>query len=162
MPIYFTRLTVGYPGPLKKLEDFPDSWRVYTICKTPHIGSSTMIEDVRKLEKSEQTHARSAFITLLGKAQAGKPLKDQYDEKKCHEAHSFEFDGSPVKIYRIRSEDVRIYFCYLPPNKKIILLKIKPKRKNELSEHEKKQLEIIASDVLQYSDPTYFESRIVT
>ena len=161
MTIFFTRLKVGYPGPLKSLKDFPESWKVYTICTNKHVGSSTTIKDVNELETPDKVHARSAYTTLLGKAQTGQPLKDQYDEKKCHDVHSFEFNGSEHTIYRIRSGDIRIYFCYLPPQKTIVILKTKPKHKEKLSTSEKNELEAIAKNVLQYSSPTEFEKRVI-
>lgn len=161
MTIFFTRLKVGYPGPLKGPVDFPESWKVYTICTNQYPGSSTTITDVNLLEHTDKYSARSAFKTLLGKAQTGLPLKDQYDEKKCHEVHSFEFNEETHTIYRIRAGDVRIYFCYLPPSKTIVLLKTEPKHKDKLNKKEKNELEIIASSVLQYSKPAQFESRVI-
>lgn len=161
MEIFFTRLKFGHPKPLKALDDLPESWRVYTICIDRHIGSSTTFKDVSELESPDKIHARSAYTTLLGKAQNGFPLKDQYDEKKCHEVHSFDFNGIHSKIYRIRAGNIRIYFCYLPPHKTIVLLKTKPKHKKELCEKEKNELETIAKDVLQYSNPADFELRVI-
>lgn len=161
MELFFTRLRVGHPEPLKGLEDFPKSWKTYTICTERNRGSSTTLEDVRNLEASDKTHARSAYRTLLEKAQNGLPLPEQYDEKHCHEAHSFDFNGTVVKIYRIRSGDIRIYFCYLPPSKMIVLLKTEPKRKDRLSKSEKRELESITKAVLQYADPSDFELRVI-
>lgn len=161
MEIFFTRLKVGHPEPLKALEDFPESWKVYTICTNRHIGSSTTFKDVSELEDGDKVHARSAYTTLLGKAQIGQPLKDQYDEKKCHEVHTFDFNHSPSTIYRIRSGNVRIYFCYLPPHKTIVILKTKPKHKDKLGKSEKNELEAIARNVLQYSNPTTFQLSVI-
>lgn len=161
MTIFFTRLKVGYPGPQKALEDFPDSWKVYTICTNQYTGSSTTIADVKAMEEADKLQARSAYLTLLGKAQTGQPLDVLYDTKRCHDVYTFDFNNAPSTIYRIRAGDVRIYFCYLPPSKTIVLLKTKPKHKNELNKSEKNELETIARSVLQYSNPTHFESRVI-
>lgn len=161
MDLFFTRLKFGHPEPLKALIDQPQSWKVYTICTERNPRSSTTFKDVSELEASDKTHARSAYVSLLGKAQNGFPLKDQYDKKRCHEVHSFIFNRIEITIYRIRTGDVRIYFCYLPPHKTIVLLKTKPKHKNELCTKEKNELQAIAEHVLQYSNPEYFESRVI-
>ncbi len=73
MPIYFTRLKIGHPEPLKALEDFSNSWKVYTICTNQSSRSSTTFKDVSELEAVDKIHARSAYKTLLGKAQTDLP-----------------------------------------------------------------------------------------
>lgn len=159
MSLFFSRLKIGHPEPLKALEDFPESWKVYTICTDCHTGSSTTFKDVSELDALHKKLARSAYATLLGKAQTGQPLKDQYDEKKCHNVHAFDFNGALSTIYRIRAGDIRIYFCYLPPSKTIVILKTKSKHKDKLSKGDKNELETIARSVLQYSDPKHFALR---
>ncbi len=167
MQLYFTRLKFGHPEPLKALEDFPESWKVYHICIGPHVGSSTTYRDVSELGDEDEVHAKKAYLTLLGKAQTGFPIKDQYDEKKCHDVHTFDLNKDLHKkqelhtIYRIRAGNIRVYFCYLPPNKTIVILKTRPKLKNELCQSEKNELEDIARSVLQYSNPAIFESRVI-
>ena len=160
MPLHFSRLRVGYPDPPKELVDYPNSWKVYTICNDEHRGSCTTRRDVGLLEFEDRKKARSAFITLLNRAQTGQPFTALYDEKRCHEAFEFDYDGTPTKIFRLRTGDVRIYFCYLP-NKNIVLLSTKSKREDKLNSGEKSELEYIARSILQFSDPYNFTSRVI-
>ncbi|MHB1656995.1 MAG: hypothetical protein ACYCSZ_11585 [Burkholderiales bacterium] len=160
MTIFFSRLKVGYPQPQKEPEDFVGSWKVYTILGARSRDACTTRKDVNELELEDRKKARSVFITLINRAQTGQPLSALYDAKQCHEAFSFDFNGSPFTIYRIRAANIRIYFCYLP-NKNIVILKTQPKRKNKLHDGEKGALENIARNVLQYSEPNNFMSRVI-
>jgi hypothetical protein len=162
MSIYFTRLRVESPAPLKELEDWPGCWKVYTICANQSKNSSTTRKDVREMEVADAEKARSAYGNLLNRAYTGRPLETLYDEKQCHVVHKFDFNGSLFKIYRLRAGDIRVYFCYPPlGNKNIVLLKTQPKRNDNLSKGEKRELEGIARSVLQYSNLKDFMSRVI-
>lgn len=160
MTIFFSRLKVGYPEPLKSLEDLPESWKIFTILSAPNRGACNTRKDVNELASEDKRKARLAFITLINRAQTGQPLSALYDKKRCHDAFSFYFNGSLFTIYRLRTADVRIYFCYLP-NKNIVILKTLSKRENKLSDGEESELENIARSVLQYSEPNNFMSRVI-
>lgn len=160
MSVFFTRLKVGHPEPLRAPEDTEESWKVFTVCRDQNKASCSTRKDVSELERPDKEKARTAYVSLLNKAQAGQPFSAFYDEKQCHEAHTYNVNGAPFTIYRIRAGDIRIYFCYLP-DKKIILLKTRTKRKNDLSKGEKNELEKIANDVLQYLDSSKFMLRVI-
>ncbi len=162
MHIYFTRLEVGYPGPLKHPQDFENSWKVYVICRSSEKSSSTTSSDVKGYRgTSDQKDMRTSFIALLEHAQSGQPLERMYDEKKCHEAHTFAHDGKSWKIFRIWGTGViRIYFMYLP-NRHIVILKTKPKRVDKLSAGEKQELENLALDVIITISNFKFQERVV-
>lgn len=147
---FFTRLKIGHPGPLVAPKDTPNSWKVYHICETSNCGSSTTFSDVAQLDSMDTKQARETFIHLSNSAQTGLALNKLYDEKKCHEAHSFIPNGASheEKIWRIwGSGAIRIYFIYLQ-DKKIVILKTSPKRTSVLTKGEKKHLEDMAQMVL--------------
>lgn len=161
MPVFFTRLKVGHPEPLKPPEDWEGSWRIYTVCTTSNPKSCTTRTDVSKLELKDKLAARQAYVTFTNRAQTGQNLKDLYDDKQCHEAHSFKLtahDDHEEKIFRIRSGVIRLYFLYLP-DRRIILLKTWPKRKDKLSQGEKLELEALARIVLDSVLTDGFELR---
>lgn len=162
MPVHFSRLKVGYPDPLKAPDDWPGGWKVYTVCKTNRLGSCTTRADVGLLCKSDKQDARNTYVSFLNKAHTGQPLSTLYDEKQCHETHSFKWkahDDHQEKIYRIwGGGDIRVNFIYLP-ERRIILIKTWPKRKDKLTEGDKLLLEQLASEVLDTFENYDFESR---
>ena len=165
MTIHFARLKVGFPAPRKHPPDWAGCWKVYTICATSSSGSSTTLSDVNSLEsEKDKSDARKTYVTLLGKAHTGEDFRALYDEKKCHEAHSFGYvtgNGQidEIKIWRIwGSGKIRMYFLYLP-GKRIVMLKTLAKRANKLDTSQSKALEALASDVLDSLQQGTFESR---
>jgi len=150
MAVFLTRLKVGHPAPILTVpEDWPGCWKIYTICATENVNSCQTRADVNVLEKSDKKDARSSFHHFVNNANTGRPLQELYDEKQCHEAHTFMMDGHQEKILRIwGSGDIRMYFCYLP-GQIIVLLKTRPKRTDKLSKGEKLELEAIARQVLE-------------
>lgn len=162
MTVYFTRLKVGYPDPQVAPDDWEGSWRIYTVCTAKHPASSTTLIDVRALGTNDKADARSTYISFSNKARTGLNLKELYDEKQCHEAHSFKLnphDNHEIKIHRIWGAGViRLYFIYLP-NKRIALLKTWAKRKNKLTKGEELILEELAKTVLECTQDVAFETR---
>lgn len=163
MDLYFARLEVGHPGPLKHPEDHDSSWKVHVICTSDNKKSSTTRADVYDYRgTSDQQDMRTSFIALLEKAQTGLPLEKMYDETKCHEAHSFKYEHESYKILRIwGTGTIRIYFVYLP-NKNIVILKTKPKRVDKLSSGEKKELQDLAIEVFKCISEFNFQERVIT
>lgn len=162
MSIYFTRLKVGYPEPLKAPDDWDGGWKIYTVCKTQNPRSCTTRADVDLLCKSDKLVARNTYVSFLNKAHTGQPLSTLYDEKQCHETHSFKWkahDDREEKIYRIwGGGDIRVNFIYLP-ERRIILIKTWPKRKDKLTDGDKLLLEQLARAVLETFESYDFESR---
>jgi hypothetical protein len=164
MTTHFKRLKFGYPDPLKFPNDVEGSWKIYTVCNDSTVQSCTTREDVKRLQRQDQINARSTYVSFSNKAQTGLPLKDLYDEKKCHVAHEFTHTMPAlqvVKVFRIwGAGTIRVYFIYLPgPGKRIAILKTKTKRQDKLTEGEKLELENIAKTVLNCVDEHGFDAR---
>lgn len=162
MPFFFARLKVGWPDPLSAPEDWPGCWRVYTICLSDRHSSCTTRADVAVLSHQDKLDARKSYVNFLNKAHTGQPLSTLFDEKQCHETHSFKWkphDSHEEKILRIwGAGDVRVNFIYLP-EKRIVIIKTWAKRKDKLSDGDKKLLEDIARKVLDTIEEFDFESR---
>lgn len=159
---FFTRLKTGHPGPLKPPEDREGSWKVYHVCELADPRSSTTYADLAALEYKDKIQARETFEHLNNCAQTGLPLSSLFDEKQCHPAHAFtpEYQNHEEKIWRIRGGPIRVYFIYLP-EKRIVILKTSAKRKDKLSEREKKELEALAKIVCTCVVTFGFEGRVI-
>jgi hypothetical protein len=133
---------------------------VYVICTTTSKASSTTLNDVRECQgPTDKESMRSSFTNLLGYAQTGLQFEKVYDEKRCHQAHSYQRNGKEEKIWRIwGTGTIRIYFIYLPLNR-IVVLKTKPKRTDKLSKGEKEELETLANFALDCLEQYSFEDR---
>ena len=161
MQPFFTRLVLppstGYIAPM----DWDGCWKIYTICAAADKGTCSTLADARSLNHADKKAALSSYVNFLNRANTGQNLTDLYDEKQCHEAHSFNMNGETVKIFRIwGSGDIRIYFLYLPA-KVILILKTWPKRKDKLSTGEKTQLEDIARAALECLQTNIFSTRVL-
>lgn len=164
MAVYFSRLKVGWPDPLSAPDDWNGCWKVYTVCMTDRKHSCLTLADVRSLGEQDRLDARQTYVSFLNKAHTGQPLSSLYDEKQCHETHSFkrkEHDEHDEKIFRIWGAGaIRVNFIYLP-EKRIVFIKTWPKRKDKLTNGEKKLLEDIAKDVFDSYENFGFESRVI-
>jgi len=104
---------------------------------------------------------RSTFIAFLAKAATGLPFEAMWDEKKCHEAHSFGHEHHDHKIYRVwGTGKIRVYFVYLP-SKIILILKSRAKRVDKLSKGELDELESIAKSVCNTLKKVSFHQRVI-
>lgn len=161
MSVFFRRLTIRWPDSVQPPTDWDGCWKIYTICTAANKGACTTIADVRDCSSKDRKDARSSYISFVNKGHTGQNLSDLYDDKQCHEAHSFKMDGKEIKVLRIWGSGViRIYFCYLG-DKNIVILKTWPKRKDRLSDGEKLQLEDIARRVLKCLKTNTFDSRVI-
>lgn len=160
MRLYFSRLKPGYPGPQKLPPDVEGAWKIYTVLESSNPGSCTTRRDVSALSPEDKAHARRAYISMTERAQTGETFASLYDEKQCHEAHSFKYhahDNHETKIFRLRlGGKVRVYFVYLP-GKRIVILHTSPKRKDKLDRGEKADLEASARAVLDSVKENGFE-----
>lgn len=162
MTVYFTRLRVGYPDPQQEPPNNPGSWKVFTVCADASKSSCTTRSDIALIkDEADLIHARAVYQNLQKRAAIGKPLKDQYDEKKCHEALSFLHNGHDHKIFRLRQGAIRVYFLYLN-EKRIILIKTWAKRKDKLSEGEEEILKNLGESVLSCVSMHDFKQREIT
>lgn len=163
--VYFTRLRVGFPDPPAPLEDKANSWKIYVTCQSTNYRWTDPLLDVRQMEDEDKLRARSALVGMMAKCNTGMPLNALYDEKVCHTAHEFSYAATsgkhdPVKVWRIRGSDIRIYFIYLP-GKVVLILKISPKRTDTLDKAKKKQLETLAKAALNTIEKHTFAVRII-
>lgn len=159
MSVYFARLRPGYPNPPQQPQDWEGSWKVYTVCTTHVVTSCSTRADANNLPYEDKLNARRSYVTLVNRAQTGENLTELYDEKKCHEAHTFKHDHQEVKIFRIWGAGaIRVYFLYLP-GKRLVTLKTWAKRRDKLTDGEKLELEQIARTVLQCVKDYSFEAR---
>jgi hypothetical protein len=163
MSVYFKRLPIGYPGEVKPPDDWPGSWKIYTVCASSDPRSCTTRSDVGDLDIGDKKDARLTFVSFTNKAATGEPLTNLYDEKQCHETHSFDFDGREIKIFRIwGAGKIRVNFCYLPDERmSIAIVKTWAKRKDKLSDGEKAQLEHLARQVFECLKANSFDSRVI-
>lgn len=134
-----------------KLQDFEtgsqdptgciNGWKVYGWCSDDDLKSCELLKRLVGMDLKDVNHLMNGMAKLIKLACIGKPLKDMYDSKKCHEAFTFtRANGQEEKVHRIRpGGDVRIYFCY-GPDKSIIVFYGVAKRKNNLTVGEKDEL----------------------
>lgn len=161
MTIFFTRFILPPQTGYVKRDDWDGCWKIYTICTEADSRKSTTNADILILDSADRQAALTSYITLLEKAHTGENFKNLYDQKQCHEAHSFKLNGRPEKIFRIWGTGViRIYFLY-QPDKNIVILKTWPKRKDKLSKGETTELEVIAEQVLGCLQTSNFSSRVI-
>lgn len=142
---------VGWPEPLRRPVDRPESWKVYVVCVAERPGANTTMADVRALGSvADKEAARNSYIKFLNRAQTGVNLSALYDEGECHVAFTYtREDGSIEKVWRIwGNSKTRLYFVYLP-DRRIVLLKTLAKRVDQLSEGEESEIRDIAEAVIQ-------------
>ena len=65
-----------------------------------------------------------------------------------------------ITVYRIRQDNVRLYFIYRS-EKTIILLKVLAKFKRKLPDSDQTQIEKLARIVLKLKDPEQIRERII-
>jgi hypothetical protein len=120
-----------------------NGWKVYGWCSEGNLSSCELLARAKLMEVLDAKHLLSGMAKLIGLACVGKPLKDMYDSKKCHESFTFtRNNGVEEKIHRIwPSGDMRIYFCY-GSNKTIIVFYGLSKRKDKLTDGEKSELQV--------------------
>jgi len=147
-PLEFT----GHPDHITLFTISENSWKILK-CFSSESPKSNFHDDIRNLQAIDHSKAKNMFVTLGQKCESGIPLNELYPIESLHAAHTFSYtnhDGEHVidNIWRIRQGDLRLYFIYLS-NKRIALLHLWYKRKNQLSMSEKKQLETLAIAVIQ-------------
>lgn len=79
---------------------------------------------------------------ILKLANAGRKFESHYDQKKCHETHTFSYKGKEHVLWRIRNSDVRLLFFY--GNDQVILLVDSfPKHTDKLTKAQKSHAETL-------------------
>lgn len=159
MLLYFTRLVLP-PTLYKPKPDFVGMWKIYSICLTEERTSSTTLADITALNEADRGAAFSSFVTILQKTHTGEKLSILFNTK-CHEAHTFKFDGNKEKIWRIwGTGTIRVYFIYLN-DKTILILKTLAKRKDKLDAGEIAILEDNTSKIYRCLEKNEFITRVI-
>lgn len=162
MPVYFTRLLVGYPNKRSHPPDMPNGWRVYTICTGQSPQTCQTIADVNNLGSTQdKKKARALFLNHLNLVKEGHQLSELYDGDALHAAHTFNHANQRIIIKRIRRGDIRTYILTPTPPKRIIFLRTIAKRTDDLTNGEKEQLENIVKAIWNYLPDSNFQNRIV-
>lgn len=127
----------------------PPQWILQARCEENTANSCLFLQQLVELSKSNGRDGKDALLAmkkLFDVAKTGLPLTQFYDTKQCHEAHTFSVSGIEHKVWRIRKNNVRIYFYY-SEGKVIYLTATKAKRADKLKSGELKQLK---DEVLLY------------
>ena len=161
MTIYFKRFVLPPSTGYVAQADWDGCWKIYSICASENRNTCTTNADIQRLSAADKKAALSSYVNFLNRAHTGQNLTVLYDEKRCHEAHSFSLNGETEKIFRIWGTGViRIYFLYLP-EKVILILKTWPKRKDKLTAGEISQLENMARLSLECLLTDNFSTRVI-
>lgn len=127
-----------------------NGWKVYGWCSAESLQSCQLLVRLKQMDALDASQLRQGMTKLMHYACVGKPLQVMYDEKKCHEALSYNRPTSGVehKVYRIwPGGNVRLYFSY-GSDKSIIVFYGLSKRKDKLSAAESNELSQICESFL--------------
>lgn len=119
----------------------PNAWFLASRCTDDKSQTCDLLEQILQMpSRSDQKAALQSVHKLIKVAANGLPLQNFYDEKQCHEIHSFLYMGKERRVWRIRQGDVRLLFVY-SANRLIYLPLVISKRKDKLSVSDKAQIE---------------------
>lgn len=143
----------GHPKELKLFKVTPLSWKIFK-CFSDSYPESNLHQDIRDLPANERGKAKNLFYMMGQKCESGQPLEKMYLGDLLHDACNFTYTnlvGEHVidKVWRIRQGDLRLYFIYYPPGKRIVLLHLWEKREDKLSASEENQLQVLAEAVMK-------------
>lgn len=145
MHVYLLQIdeqSLGKPGSL----DAPRgsaAWQLLGRCETDSAESCLLLRKIVELGNSSKEDAKAvlaALDKLIRAAATGQPIESFYNKKQCHPLHEFVYKGRRHVIWRIRKGCVRIAFYYAQ-GKVIFLADALVKRRDKLSNGEKRQLE---------------------
>lgn len=161
MSLHYKHFTAtGHPKPINTFRVTKNSWRIYLLCTTSNLSSCCIYLDATSLEKIYKSQYKTMMRVLGQHCESGKPLNLFYDKKGCHPILSIKIHGKEEKIWRIRQGDLRLCFVYLPPEKRIILLRLFVKKNDKLKSKESSSLELLAKQVLT-DDTSTFNRRVI-
>ena len=145
MPVHLLEIderSLGKPTQSGSLRN-PAAWQLLSRCESDRADSCLLLQKIVELGRSNRVDGQAvlaALDKLIKVAATGQPIEAFYDKKQSHPLHEFDYKGQKRVVWRIRKGDVRIAFYYAQ-GKVIFLADALAKRKNKLSEGEKKQLE---------------------
>jgi hypothetical protein len=111
------------------------AWRLYFVGPADDPRTATFFADIEDLDHADKASARKGLIKMVKHAAEGHEPKSAYPTK-CHEAFKFKHEGKRYTVWRIRANDVRIYFYYCA-GKILLLPHVGEKREDKLTEEQK-------------------------
>ena len=161
MTLYYKHFTAtSHPKGMTSFVITNNSWKVYLLCETNDVRSCYIFIDRTNLQVKDLSKFKTMFRQLGKHCESGMPLTNYYDENDCHYPFTFKYKGKEEKVWRIRQGNLRLYFVYLPPEKRIILLHVWVKHTDDLSKSEKSSLQKLAKSVID-DDIASFYRRIL-
>jgi mRNA-degrading endonuclease RelE of RelBE toxin-antitoxin system len=143
----------GHPKEVKLFKVTPLSWKIFK-CFSDTTPKTNLHQDIKDLPANERSKAKNLFYTMGQKCESGQSLELLYHGDLLHDACDFTYTnqaGEHVvdKVWRIRQGDLRLYFIYYPPGKRIVLLHLWEKREDKLSSSEEKHLQALAKEIMK-------------
>jgi hypothetical protein len=127
----------------------PEAWRLYFLGPADKPAAAELFQGIARLDFKDKRSAFSGLNKLMQHASEGRDPKAAYPAKsKCHEAFKFKHDHQQYTVWRIRENDVRIYFYYCA-GKILLLPHIGEKREDKLTQAQKDH---IAKPIKEYLD----------
>jgi hypothetical protein len=116
-------------------------WRPVTPCSDPEAEECPFLEQIHQLQdRRDRKASLQALKKLIEVSASGLPISNFYDQKQCHEIHSFQYDGRTRKIWRIRQGSIRLPFYY-GAQRLLLLPLVLVKRRGKLTRQELLELE---------------------
>lgn len=127
----------------------PEAWRLYFPGPTDAPATAGLFQGIAGLDFKDRRSAFNGLKKLLQHAYEGRDPKAAYPAKsKCHEAFTFKHSHQEYTVWRIRENNVRIYFFYCA-GKVLLLPHIGEKREQKLTSGQKDQ---IAKPIKEFLD----------
>lgn len=125
------------------------SRELYAKCNERSADTCDLFQQIAGMATKDQKAAMAALHKLVEVAASGQPVTDFYDNKQCHEMHTFNYLGKERTVWRIwKGNVVRITFYY-GEGRAILLTHAFAKYENKLTTAQKKMLE---KEVIAYID----------
>ncbi len=156
MSLHYKHFAVtGHPKSTSTFAVTENSWHVYLLCSSSDLRTCYIYNDAINLEKTYKSKYKNMMRVLGQNCESGKPLNIFYNEKECHPILTIKVDGNEEKIWRIRQGELRLCFVYLPPEKRLILLRLFVKNDDRLKKKEKSSLKLLAEQVITDNTRTF-------
>lgn len=117
-------------------------------CLSDNLNDCDFLQQVKDLDPENIKAALTALSKLIKIAASGLPFTNFYDEKQCHEIHTFKYNHKNYKVWRIRQRDLRLTFFHAE-GKTVLLTHVFVKLKGKLTVKQKAMLE---SEIKAYVD----------
>ncbi len=162
MTLYYKLFeATDHPKNLSTFTITANSWHIYLLCSSEDLRSCHIYTDAHNLQKIYLNQYRTMMRILGQHCESGLPLTNYYDKKSCHDVKDIDLaNGQKEKIWRIRQGRLRLYFVYLPPERRLILLRVLVKNDDKLNKNEENSLVSLAKQVMTDCRST-FKKRII-